>query len=228
MKFFTFFAFACLAVCAYSSPIEPELENTPVVIDSKQATVNYRLSTDVKPIHYDLMLTPYFVTEGSHQPFTFDGMVSIQLQATRAGVNQIQLHMNDLIITDWFLRDGTVSASDGVFVAADYEELTHKWTIPLNTGFVMDPTKVYTLTISYTGFLREDMNGFYRSYYYENGVKQWMATTQFQMTESRRAFPNFDEPSFKATFQLTMNRPQGINTATLSNTMLTSNPVINP
>lgn len=71
--------------------------------------------------------------------------------------------------------------------------------------------------------MEDDMNGFYRSFFYEGGTKIAMASTQFQQTEARRAFPCFDEPGFKAYFKLNMIRPKTMNT--LSNMQLDGDPM---
>ena len=106
-----------------------------------------------------------------------------------------------------------------------YDEETQKWTINLPEPF--EPFMSYIFTVKYTGHMRENMLGFYRSYYYEGNAKKWLASTQFQQTEARRCFPNFDEPGFKSTFKLKINRPSGFG-QTLSNTNLEVPPYIDP
>lgn len=62
------------------------------------------------------------------------------------------------------------------------------------------------MVLNYVGVMEENMRGFYRSYYYNaNGTKVWLGSTQFEQTEARRAFPCFDEPKYKTTFQLKLN-----------------------
>ncbi|CDK29653.1 unnamed protein product [Kuraishia capsulata CBS 1993] len=48
------------------------------------------------------------------------------------------------------------------------------------------------------------MAGFYRSTYQENGETKYLATTQMEATDCRRAFPCFDEPALKATFDVNL------------------------
>lgn len=105
--------------------------------------------------------------------------------ATLANVREIVLHINDLIITSYSYSLG----GSGVFDANQYDNVTDKWTIPVST---VPTSGEAVLTVNYRGFMRDDMAGFYRSHYIENGTKVWMASTQFQSASARRAFPCFD------------------------------------
>lgn len=62
-----------------------------------------------------------------------------------------------------------------------------------------------TLHIQYTGLLNDELRGFYLS---RTKARNY-AVTQFEPTDARRAFPSFDEPAYKATFDisLTVDKP---------------------
>ena len=67
-----------------------------------------------------------------------------------------------------------------------------------------------TLTQKFTGSLNENMAGFYRSSFKgEDGSTQYLATTQMEPTDARRAFPCFDEPALKAEFTITLIADKG-------------------
>lgn len=89
---------------------------------------------------------------------------------------------------------------------------------PLTTKFNTDDTTVTfqfkdefkagskaVLSIKYTGLLNDKLAGFYRSKHTDdNGVTKYIATTQMEPADARRAFPGFDEPALKATYDITL------------------------
>ncbi|KAF1730923.1 Aminopeptidase 2, mitochondrial [Beauveria bassiana] len=61
------------------------------------------------------------------------------------------------------------------------------------------------LELTFDGQLNNKMVGFYRSGYTKtDGTKGYIATTQMEPTGARQAFPCFDEPALKATFDITL------------------------
>jgi aminopeptidase N len=61
------------------------------------------------------------------------------------------------------------------------------------------------LSIKFSGILNDKLHGFYRSTYKgADGKEQPLASTQFESTDARRAFPCWDEPAFKAVYQVTL------------------------
>lgn len=116
----------------------------------------------------------------------------------KTGTDKIIFHINDLDITVLTFTKGTFSESYE-FNANSYQNATDKYTLTLSTP---QTTGEATLKIFYRGYMRDDMEGFYRSYYIEKGEKVWMGSTQFQQTEARRAFPCFDVRHFVGFFYL--------------------------
>jgi aminopeptidase N len=78
------------------------------------------------------------------------------------------------------------------------------------------PAGQVTLTIAYTGVLNDKLRGFYLS---KTKVRNY-AVTQFEPTDARRAFPSFDEPALKATFDISLTVDSG--DTVISNTNLIS------
>jgi puromycin-sensitive aminopeptidase len=75
----------------------------------------------------------------------------------------------------------------------------------------------WTLTLEFKGALNDQLVGFYKSTFTDvDGVQQSIATTQFEATDARRAFPCWDEPDLKAVFSLTLVVPEHL--TAISNT----------
>ncbi|XP_063229949.1 uncharacterized protein LOC134535043 [Bacillus rossius redtenbacheri] len=162
----------------------------------------YRLPTSLSPLSYRVKVRPH-LSEGN---FTFDGEVEVRVRADEA-TDRVVLHASDLELEE----------SSAVVRAAG----NSSWTIAVREQWsdgarqihtlVLDGTleagREYDVRLAYLGHLRDDMNGFYRSYYLANGTKRWLASTQFESTGARRAFPCFDEPAMKARITLSIERP---------------------
>ncbi len=58
-----------------------------------------------------------------------------------------------------------------------------------------------TIHVKYAGVLNDELRGFYLG---KDKEGRKYAVTQFEATDARRAFPSFDEPDYKATFDLTV------------------------
>jgi alanyl aminopeptidase len=93
--------------------------------------------------------------------------------------------------------------------STDVDELVLEFPEPLQAGGV-------ELVIDYDAPFAADLSGLYRVE--ENA--RFYAYTQFEATDARRAFPCFDEPSFKTPYDVTISSPQGV--IALSNTPETS------
>jgi aminopeptidase 2 len=69
----------------------------------------------------------------------------------------------------------------------------------------LKPGSKANLKLTFTGILNDKMAGFYRSSYtHPDGSTQYLATSQMEPTDARRAFPCFDEPALKAQYTVTL------------------------
>ena len=94
--------------------------------------------------------------------------------------------------------DVTISAGNGMQAATvTLDAKTETATLTVAQEI---PAGNATLQITYTGMLNDKLRGFYLSR--ANGRKY--AVTQMEATDARRAFPSFDEPRFKATFDVSL------------------------
>jgi aminopeptidase N len=141
-----------------------------------------RLPTAVTPDHYDLTFTVDL------QHATFDGAETIRVQVsqpTRTVVlNALEIQFHEVTI-------GAQTAA----VSLDPKSETATITVP--QPIAKGSAEIHT---RFTGILNDKLRGFYLS----KGASRNYAVTQFESTDARRAFPCFDEPAFKATFDITL------------------------
>ena len=162
------------------------------------------LPDNVRPVHYQITLQP------DMEKFTFDGLEVIDIDVKEA-TSEIVLNAADLKIPAATLMQGGRSArATSITLDSDTQTVTLAFAEPVQPGLAQ-------LDLRFTGELNDRLHGFYRSQYVNpEGEVSYLATTQFEATDARRAFPCWDEPACKATFQLTLNIPA--NMVTVSNT----------
>ena len=152
----------------------------------------YRLPRTVLPTRYDLRLSPDLSSA------TFTGEETITITVTEP-VRDIVLNAAELQITGAELTVGSGAAlrpSVALDEAAERCRLTFVEEIPEGS---------HRLRLTFSGILNDRLHGFYRSSYRAaGGEPRWLAATQFEATDARRAFPCWDEPSFKAIFATTL------------------------
>jgi aminopeptidase N len=171
--------------------MRPLLTACTFLLGTSSLAFAQRLPATVAPTHYDLT----FGVDIAHA--RFDGTTVIQVDVTEP-TSRIVLNAAELTIRD--VAIGRTPSLQQATVALDADKQQATFTVPrrLERG----PTQI---TIHYTGILNDQLRGFYLS----KGKGRDYAVTQFESTDARRAFPCFDEPSFKATFSVTVVADRG-------------------
>ncbi|KAF9435711.1 Aminopeptidase 2 mitochondrial, partial [Entomortierella beljakovae] len=172
-------------------------------MDPHAGTGRVVLPTNVRPTHYDLTLTTDL------QNFTFQGQVLINLDinkpTTAITLNSNQLEIISAKLTNLALK--TESSQDATDITLEKANETATFTFAQE----LQPGTTAVLSIAFKGILNDSMNGFYRSSFKDDdGKTHHIATTQFEATDARKAFPCWDEPAIKATFDVTLRVPSDL------------------
>jgi puromycin-sensitive aminopeptidase len=164
---------------------------------------SYRLPRNVLPDNYSISLSPDLEKK------TFTGKEQIDI-AVSEPTDKIVINAAELKIPAIYV---TNSKGDKLEAKVSYDDekefAIFTFDKPLSVG-------QWQLHCEFSGILNDKLKGFYCSTWTDsNDKKHTMAVTQFEATDARRAFPCFDEPDFKATYNVTLIVPQ--NLAAISN-----------
>ncbi|MCS5528949.1 MAG: M1 family metallopeptidase [Nitrosopumilus sp.] len=144
---------------------------------------------DTVPINYNLTFEPDL------KKFVFTGTEVITVSCKKS-TNQITMHCAELKIKSCVVKSGNTVISSTPKTNEKKEELSIK------LGEKIKGT--LTIFLEFQGILNDRLLGFYRSKYEQNGKTKYLATTQFEAADARRAFPCWDEPESKATFEISI------------------------
>jgi puromycin-sensitive aminopeptidase len=167
----------------------------------------FRLPGNTLPRRYAIRLTPDL------EAATFTGEEHVEIEISSATntivLNALELSIEHATISNgWPGEDVAQAEDDFLYLQAGLDEATEF--LYLEAPSELAPGH-YTLHIAFAGVLNDRLCGFYKSTYRDDDdVEHVIATTQFEETDARRAFPCFDEPAMKAVFSITLDVPDGL------------------
>ena len=194
-------------------PVEQSFRKESIRHLAMSANFNDRdtLPDTIKPINYDISI--YDIELGGN--FTYQGTVSILATVVRTSKeivlnsHQIKIHSAEVQLEHTKTQQ-TLTASD-----ISYDAPRQRVTLSFPEEIPLAKT---VIVLKFEGIINNDMAGFYRSKYKptvtpassvpKDGEHHVMFSTQFESCDARRAFPCFDEPNLKATFDFQIELPE--------------------
>ncbi|XP_050540509.1 aminopeptidase N-like [Daktulosphaira vitifoliae] len=175
---------------------------------SQEEADKFRLPNNMKPLSYRLDIITH-LNEGN---FRFEGAVEIKITCIES-TNTIILHSANLTIdnTGVVITNGGDKAYQVNSVTLD----PSKEFMYVQSSEKFKAGDDYILTIPFSGNLTDSLVGYYKSSYVdrETNKTKWIAVTQFEPADARRAFPCFDEPALKATFKIRLGHHKDFSSA---------------
>ena len=154
-----------------------------------------KLPKDVRPTEYSIRIAPDL------QKLTFTGSETVRLHAKKP-VTKLVLNALEMEIASASL-DGRPLPEKAIVLDETEQTLTLNLPNELSAGD-------HELALAFSGKINAQGQGLFYARYQEQGTneKKVMLGTQFEATDARRMFPCWDEPSFRARFQLTVIVPE--------------------
>ena len=159
------------------------------------------------PIKYNVKLIPFIIPDN----FTIDGSVTVFFRAAERGSNNITLHSADMEIDRSSVKVREVDRNrrkiKDIGVQSQGYDKDREFHITYIQGSI-EKEKYYEISMNFVAHLNDNLKGFYRSVYKnrKTNEQEYIAVTQFQPTDARRAFPCIDEPAIKAKFEVSLGR----------------------
>jgi aminopeptidase N/puromycin-sensitive aminopeptidase len=152
-----------------------------------------RLPGGIRPEHYSLVITPDLKAATFAGSETIDVVLDAPTTAITLNAAEIEFSVVRGASIKSNAEAPTIWQTATVTLDSAKEQATFNFSQPLSAGRA-------TLKIEYRGILNDKLRGFYLS---KTKARSY-GVTQFEATDARRAFPSFDEPALKATFDVTL------------------------
>uniref|UniRef100_A0A8B9KYR7 Aminopeptidase n=1 Tax=Astyanax mexicanus TaxID=7994 RepID=A0A8B9KYR7_ASTMX len=181
----------------------------------------YRLPDTLLPEAYYITLWPRLKPD--HRGiYIFTGNSSVVFKCVK-DIDLILIHSNKLNLTSaggHMARLTTLNNIPEPAIKSTWFKVPTQYLV-IELQSKLKAGESYRLNTEFVGELADDLAGFYRSEYIQDGVNKVVATSQMHPTHARKTFPCFDEPAMKAVFHITVLHERG--TVALSNGNTTVN-----
>jgi len=150
-----------------------------------------RLPETVVPDNYTISLAPDFTRDR----FTGEETIHVRIlkPTTTITLNSLEIDFSECSVT---------SAGSTQLAKVSLDNENQMATLSVSKPVAAGPASIH---IRYIGALNDKLRGFYLS----KANNRKYAVTQFEATDARRAFPSFDEPAYKATFEISTTIDRG-------------------
>jgi aminopeptidase N len=177
----------------------PALATVPAQADTVDASLPTQLPRTAVPHHYAITVTPHA------ERLTFDGSVGIDLEVIKP-TRELVLNAAELELSSATLRPAKGGAATTAQISLDPKAQTATLSFPRTLA-----PGAYHLDIRYSGVIHTQANGLFAlDYKNAEGKHARSLFTQFEAADARRFVPSWDEPDYKATWDLTARVPANL------------------
>ena len=167
--------------------------------DTVDPTLPTQLPRSAVPHHYAITLTPHA------ERLTFDGTVVIDLDVIKP-TRELVLNAADLKFASATIRPAKAGAAIAGRASVNSQAQVATFTFPRTIA-----PGAYRLTVAYSGKINTQANGLFAlDYKNKEGKDARSLFTQFEAADARRFVPSWDEPDYKASFDLTVRVPAAL------------------
>jgi len=163
---------------------------TASLLHAENKGIPGKLPRDIVPEHYLIHLEP------DTEQLATDGVESIEIQVlnrvNRIVLNAVEIEISTARIVHGENREELVPQFDAVQQSVFFE-----------TEKVLEPGK-YTLTFNFKSRIFDSPHGLFAQSYQTEGNTDQVLATRMEPTDARRVFPCWDEPAFRATYQMSI------------------------
>uniref|UniRef100_A0A3Q2LAN4 Aminopeptidase n=1 Tax=Equus caballus TaxID=9796 RepID=A0A3Q2LAN4_HORSE len=201
---------AASSTAASTSPPTSPSTTAATTLDQSQPWNRYRLPQTLAPESYNVTLRPY-LTPNEQGLYIFTGSSTVRFTCNEP-TDVIIIHSKQLSYTTTeehrVVLRGVGGAQPPDIDRTELVELTQYLVVHLKGP--LEAGSLYEMDTKFQGELADDLAGFYRSEYMDGDVRKVLATTQMAPSDARKSFPCFDEPSMKASFNITLIHPRDL------------------